>query len=230
MYFSGTLVPAAPVTSLKNKTVLLTAGPTHEPIDPVRFIGNHSTGKMGYALAESFALEGAQVVVVSGPTHQKAKHPAIRVIPVTTADQMYAQVKQLADTADIMVFAAAVADYKPKTVSAVKVKKSDETLTLELVKNVDIAKTIGQTKKEGQFTVGFALETDNELANARAKLKTKNLDMIVLNSLQDAGAGFKHDTNKITIIESDKITTFDLKPKTQVAADIVNLIAERIHV
>lgn len=230
MYFSGTLVPAAPVTSLKNKTVLLTAGPTHEPIDPVRFIGNHSTGKMGYALAEAFAREGAQVVVVSGPTHQKAKHPAIRVIPVTTADQMYAQVKQLADTADIMVFAAAVADYKPKTVSAVKVKKSDETLTLELVKNVDIAKTIGQTKKEGQFTVGFALETDNELANARAKLKTKKLDMIVLNSLQDAGAGFKHDTNKITIIESDKITTFDLKPKTQVAADIVNLIAERIHV
>ena len=218
------------MTSLKNKTVLLTAGPTYEPIDPVRFIGNHSTGKMGYALAEGFAREGAQVIVVSGPTHQKAHHPAIQVIPVTTADEMYVQVKELANAADILVFAAAVADYKPKTISSEKLKKSEETLTLELVKNVDIAKPMGQQKKPGQFTVGFALETNNELENARAKLKTKNLDMIVLNSLQDAGAGFKHDTNKITIIEKDKITTFDLKPKNQVAADIVTFISERIHV
>ena len=218
------------MTSLKDKSILLTAGPTYEPIDPVRFIGNHSTGKMGYALADAFARAGAQVVVVSGPTHQKPHHPSIRVIPVTTADQMFAQVKQLADTADIMVFAAAVADYKPKHISEVKVKKSDDFLTLELVKNVDIAKTISQAKKPGQFTVGFALETNNELENARAKLQTKNLDMIVLNSLQDAGAGFKHDTNKISIIESDKITIFDLKPKTQVAADIVTFISEKIHV
>ncbi|GEO03534.1 hypothetical protein AAE02nite_11980 [Adhaeribacter aerolatus] len=229
MYSSSTSALPTPA-SLKNKKVLLTAGPTYEPIDPVRFIGNHSTGKMGYALAEAFARAGAEVILVSGPTNQKTEHPAIQVIPVTTADQMYAQVKQHADTANILVFAAAVADYKPKTVSEIKVKKSDETLTLELVKNVDIAKTIGQTKKAGQFTVGFALETDNELENARAKLQTKNLDMIVLNSLQDAGAGFKHDTNKITIIEKDKITIFDLKPKTQVAADIVTFISERIHV
>ncbi|WP_190277520.1 bifunctional phosphopantothenoylcysteine decarboxylase/phosphopantothenate--cysteine ligase CoaBC [Adhaeribacter rhizoryzae] len=229
MYSSSTSALPTPA-SLKNKKILLTAGPTYEPIDPVRFIGNHSTGKMGYALAEAFARAGGQVILVSGPTTQKAEHPAIQVIPVTTADQMYAQVKQHADDADILVFAAAVADYKPKEVSTVKVKKKEETLTLELVKNVDIAKTIGQTKKPGQFTVGFALETDNEVENARAKLQTKNLDLIVLNSLQDVGAGFKHDTNKITIIQKDKITIFDLKPKTQVAADIVNFISERIHV
>ena len=229
MYSSSISALPTPV-SLKNKKVLLTAGPTYEPIDPVRFIGNHSTGKMGYALAEAFARAGADVILVSGPTNQKTENPAIQVIPVTTADQMYAQVKQHAQMADILVFAAAVADYKPKTISEVKVKKSSETLTLELVKNVDIAKTIGQNKKPEQFTVGFALETDNELENARAKLQTKNLDMIVLNSLQDAGAGFKHDTNKITIIEKDNITIFDLKPKTQVAADIVTFISERIYV
>lgn len=229
MYSSSTSALPTPV-SLKNKKVLLTAGPTYEPIDPVRFIGNHSTGKMGYALAEAFAQAGAEVIIVSGPTNQKAEHSNIQVISVTTADQMYAQVKQRADEADILVFAAAVADYKPKEVSGVKVKKKEETLLLELIKNVDIAKTISQHKKENQFTVGFALETDNELENARAKLQTKNLDMIVLNSLQDAGAGFKHDTNKITIIEKDKITIFDLKPKTQVAADIVTFISERIHV
>lgn len=216
--------------SLKNKKVLLTAGPTYEPLDPVRFIGNHSTGKMGYALAEAFARAGAEIVLISGPTTQKAESAAIKVILVTTADQMFAQVKQHAPTADILVFAAAVADYKPKVVSAVKVKKSEETLLLELVRNVDIAKTIGQSKKPGQFTVGFALETDNELENARNKLQTKNLDMIVLNSLQDAGAGFRHDTNKITIVEKDKITNFQLKPKTQVATDIVTFISSRIHV
>lgn len=216
--------------SFKNKLVLITAGPTYEPIDPVRFIGNHSTGKMGYALAEAFAAKEAQVILVSGPTHQQAQHPAIQVIPVTTADEMYAQVKERAIAADIIVFAAAVADYKPRNVSDVKVKKSAETLTLELIKNIDIARSIGQTKCAGQFTVGFALETDNELANAQAKLETKNLDMIVLNSLRDAGAGFKHDTNKITIVEKNKITIFDLKPKTQVAADIVTFIAQKVHV
>ncbi len=214
----------------KNKTVLITAGPTYEPLDPVRFIGNHSTGKMGFAIAEAFAGQGARVLLVSGPTQLTASGPAIQVYRVTTADEMYAQVKQLVDEAHILVFAAAVADYKPREVSPVKVKKQAETLTLELVKNIDIARTIGQGKKPGQFSVGFALETDNEEVNARAKLQTKNLDMIVLNSLQDAGAGFKHDTNKITIIEKDKITIFDLKPKTQVAADIVTFISERIHV
>ena len=216
------------MTSLNNKTVLLTAGPTYEPIDPVRFIGNHSTGKMGYALAECFAQAGARVFLVSGPTRQQAHHPGIVVLPVTTADQMYAQASSLAPQADILVFAAAVADYKPKHVSALKVKKNDDTLLLELVKNVDIAKALGQEKKTGQFSVGFALETDNEVANARAKLHSKNLDLIVLNSLQDEGAGFQHDTNKISIIEPGKITPFDLKNKMEVARDIVMFIAQKI--
>jgi phosphopantothenoylcysteine decarboxylase/phosphopantothenate--cysteine ligase len=216
------------LTSLNQKTVLLTAGPTYEPIDPVRFIGNHSTGKMGYALAECFARAGARVLLVSGPTQQQARHPHIQVLPVTTADQMYDQVRIHAAAADIFVFAAAVADYKPKSVSPVKVKKKDDSLTLELVKNVDIAKAIGQGKRPHQFSVGFALETDNEMANAQAKLHSKNLDLIVLNSLQDEGAGFKHDTNKISIIETNKITTFDLKPKAEVALDIVTFIAQKI--
>jgi phosphopantothenoylcysteine decarboxylase/phosphopantothenate--cysteine ligase len=216
------------LTSLNNKTVLLTAGPTYEPIDPVRFIGNHSTGKMGYALAECFAQAGARVFLVSGPTQQQAHHPNILVLPVTTADQMYDQVSSLAPEADILVFAAAVADYKPKNVSPLKVKKKDQTLLLELVKNVDIAKEVGKGKKPGQFSVGFALETDNEMANARAKLQSKNLDLIVLNSLQDEGAGFQHDTNKISIIEPGKITSFDLKSKPEVARDIVTFIAQKI--
>jgi len=214
----------------KNKIVLITAGPTQEPLDPVRFISNHSTGKMGYALAEAFAAQGARVWLVSGPTQQKTAAPHIQIFRVTTADDMYAQVKQLAGEADVLVFAAAVADYKPKEISPVKVKKQAETITLELVKNIDIAKAIGQIKKPGQFTVGFALETDNEIANARAKLQTKNLDMIVLNSLQDAGAGFSHDTNKITIIQKEKETAFALKSKTAVAQDIVSFIAQKIHV
>lgn len=218
------------MTSFKNHTVLLTAGPTYEPIDPVRFIGNHSTGKMGYALANLFAEAGARVILVSGPTQQRVIHPAIAVHPVMTADEMFFQVKKYASQATILVYAAAVADYKPKTISETKVKKKEESLTLELIKNVDIAKTIGQTKLPGQFSVGFALETDNELENARKKLHAKNLDMIVLNSLQDAGAGFRHDTNKITIIEKDNSTAFELKLKTEVAQDIVDFIAAKLYV
>jgi phosphopantothenoylcysteine decarboxylase/phosphopantothenate--cysteine ligase len=217
------------MTSLNQKIILITAGPTYEPIDPVRFIGNHSTGKMGYSLAESFAALGAQVLLVSGPTNQQTQHPAIQLFRVTTADEMFAQVKQLAPQVHILVFAAAVADYKPKVASPVKVKKQEDMLTLELVKNIDIARTISLAKQPGQFCVGFALETDHEIENAQAKLETKNLDLIVLNSLRDAGAGFKHDTNKISIIDKDKITIFDLKPKAEVARDIVMFIAERIH-
>ncbi|WP_461488133.1 phosphopantothenoylcysteine decarboxylase domain-containing protein [Pontibacter sp. HJ8] len=209
--------------------MLLTAGPTYEPIDPVRFIGNHSTGKMGFALAECFAQHGAQVQVIAGPTHMQATHPAITVTAVTTADEMYAAVKELAPWADIWVFAAAVADYKPKVVSDRKIKKSGNALTIELVKNVDIAAALGKEKREDQFAVGFALETDNESSNAREKLQKKNLNMIVLNSLNDPGAGFKHDTNKITIIERDAATAFELKQKSQVAQDIVNLIWERLY-
>ncbi|WP_299987112.1 bifunctional phosphopantothenoylcysteine decarboxylase/phosphopantothenate--cysteine ligase CoaBC [uncultured Pontibacter sp.] len=213
----------------KGKTVVLTAGPTYEPIDPVRFIGNHSTGKMGYALAKCFASRGAQVQLVAGPTNLQAQHDAITVIPVTTADEMYAAVKQQAPAADIWVFAAAVADYKPKVVADRKIKKAGAELTIELVKNVDIAAALGKEKRQDQFAVGFALETDNEDSNAREKLQKKNLNMIVLNSLNDPGAGFKHDTNKITIIEKDTTTAFELKHKSEVAQDIVNLIWERLY-
>ncbi|WP_317164189.1 bifunctional phosphopantothenoylcysteine decarboxylase/phosphopantothenate--cysteine ligase CoaBC [Pontibacter pudoricolor] len=215
--------------SFKGKTVLLTAGPTYEAIDPVRFIGNHSTGKMGFAIAEEFAAKGADVILVSGPTNQKTNTPTITVLPVTTADEMYAAVLAHADAADIIIYAAAVADYKPKVVADKKIKKAGNELTIELVKNVDIAATVGKQKKPGQFSVGFALETDNESANAAEKLKKKNLDMIVLNSLRDEGAGFKHDTNKITIIEPGKTTAFELKHKTEVAQDLVNLVWERLH-
>ena len=215
--------------SFKGSTVLLTAGPTYEAIDPVRFIGNHSTGKMGFALAACFAARGAKVYLVSGPTNQKAEDQSITVIPVTTADEMYAAALEHADAADIIVYAAAVADYKPKVIADKKIKKAGNELTIELVKNVDIAAALGKQKKPGQFSVGFALETDNESANAAEKLKKKNLDMIVLNSLRDEGAGFKHDTNKITIIEPGKTTAFDLKQKTEVAQDIVNLVWDRLH-
>ncbi len=209
--------------------MLLTAGPTYEPIDPVRFIGNHSTGKMGFAIAECFAQQGAQVQLVTGPTTQSARHAAIQVTAITTADEMYAAVQQFADAADIWVFAAAVADYRPKAVEAKKIKKAEDALTIELVKNVDIAATLGKQKRADQFSVGFALETDNESENARAKLQKKNLDMIVLNSLQDKGAGFRHETNKVTVIEQGGATFFELKHKTEVAQDIVNLVWERLH-
>jgi phosphopantothenoylcysteine decarboxylase/phosphopantothenate--cysteine ligase len=214
---------------LSGKKVLLTAGPTYEPIDPVRFIGNHSTGKMGFALAECFAEAGADVTLISGPTQLKTTHPKIHTIPVTTADEMFAAAQGLAAEMDILVFAAAVADYKPKQVADLKIKKDAPSFTLELVKNVDIAATLGKQKRQGQFSVGFALETNNELENARQKLVKKNLDLVVLNSLQDPGAGFKHDTNKITLVEADKVTTFGLKSKTAVAQDIVKVITERLY-
>ncbi|WP_369427705.1 bifunctional phosphopantothenoylcysteine decarboxylase/phosphopantothenate--cysteine ligase CoaBC [Pontibacter harenae] len=215
--------------SFKGKKVLLTAGPTYEPIDPVRFIGNHSTGKMGYALAECFAQRGAIVQLVSGPTGLKTDNAAITVTSITTADEMYAAVKGLAPDADILVYAAAIADYKPKVVADQKIKKAGNELTIELVKNVDIAAALGKEKKAEQFAVGFALETQNESENAREKLLRKNLDMIVLNSLNDTGAGFKHDTNKITIIEENATTAFELKQKTEVAKDIVDLIWKRLY-
>lgn len=214
--------------SLSGKAVLLTAGPTYEPIDPVRFIGNHSTGKMGYALAQCFAEAGAAVYLISGPTQLQAGHPAIQVVPVMTAEEMYRAALQYAGEVDIMVFSAAVADYRPKEVSPGKIKKQEEQLTLTLVRNVDIAATLSKAKKPGQLTVGFALETDQEAENARAKLLNKNLDLIVLNSLQDPGAGFRHDTNKISILDRHQTLTFDLKPKAEVARDIVAEISRRI--
>ncbi|WP_317129700.1 phosphopantothenoylcysteine decarboxylase [Hymenobacter jejuensis] len=210
--------------------VLITAGPTYEPIDPVRFIGNHSTGKMGYALAEAFAETGAHVTLISGPTQLTVQHAAIQKVEVETADQMFAAATAAAPEADIWVFAAAVADYKPRHVAENKIKKAGDTLTLELVKNVDIAATLGRTKRPEQFSVGFALETINEEAHAREKLERKNFDLIVLNSLRDNGAGFRHDTNKVTLLEAGgQMSIFELKPKAEVARDIVRTVLARLH-
>ncbi|MCR5887018.1 phosphopantothenoylcysteine decarboxylase [Hymenobacter sp. J193] len=210
--------------------VLLTAGPTYEPLDPVRFIGNHSTGKMGYALAEAFAAAGADVTLISGPTNlPDPTHPRIRTMRVQTAAEMYAAAATEAPIADVWVFAAAVADYRPATVAPEKIKKSGDTLTLELVKNVDIAATLGKTKRPEQFSVGFALETEHEEEHALGKLRRKNFDLVVLNSLRDAGAGFQHDTNKVTLLAADgQKTIFGLKPKAAVAHDIVQAVLTRI--
>ena len=210
--------------------VLLTAGPTYEPLDPVRFLGNRSTGKMGYALAEAFAAQGADVTLVSGPTalpDPASRH--IRTVRVGTAAEMYAAVATVAAAADVWVFAAAVADYRPAQVATEKIKKTGDTLTLELVKNVDIAATLAQSKRPEQFAVGFALETTNELAHAQDKLRRKNFDLIVLNSLRDPGAGFGHDTNKVTVLDATGRTiNFELQSKADVARGLVSLIMARM--
>lgn len=209
--------------------ILLTAGPTYEPLDPVRFLGNRSTGKMGYALAEAFAAAGASVTLVSGPTALPA--PAsllVSIVRVETAQQMYEAAAEAAPRADVWVFAAAVADYRPAHVATEKIKKEGDTLTLELVKNVDIAATLGQAKRAEQFSVGFALETTNELAHAQGKLQRKNLDLVVLNSLRDAGAGFGHDTNKVTVLDrAGQVLNFELQAKLELARTLVALILTR---
>jgi phosphopantothenoylcysteine decarboxylase/phosphopantothenate--cysteine ligase len=209
--------------------VLLTAGPTYEPLDPVRFLGNRSTGKMGYALAEAFAAVGAEVTLISGPVAlPPPSSPRIQMVRVETAQHMYEAAAQAAPQADIWVFAAAVADYRPATVATDKIKKTGDTLTLELVKNVDIAATLGQTKRPEQFAVGFALETTNELAHAQDKLRRKNFDLVVLNSLRDAGAGFGHDTNKVSVLDrAGQVLNFDLQAKTELARALVQLIQAR---
>ena len=214
---------------LKGKKVLVTAGPTHEAIDPVRFIGNHSSGKMGFAIAEALANQGAEVNLVSGPTHQHTQHPHIHVKHVTTAKEMLAACSDFFDTADITVLSAAVADYKPAEEAKQKIKKKAENLTLTLTKTDDIAATLGKRKHNGQIIVGFALETENEEVNSLQKLQSKNFDLIVLNSLNDPGAGFGHDTNKVTIMDGKKKKTFDLKSKKDVAGDIVQAILDKIH-
>ena len=208
--------------------ILITAGPTHEPIDPVRFIGNHSSGKMGIAIAEVYAEKGHEVTLVLGATSLRPLNKNIQVVSATSASAMFEACTQYFQGSDVIVFAAAVADYTPKDVSETKIKKNDAKFTLTLVKTVDIAAELGKQKKVNQFIVGFALETDNELTNAQQKMKKKNFDLIVLNSLQDSGAGFQHDTNKITII--DKIgnqLNFELKPKTAVAEDIYKEVEKR---
>lgn len=215
---------------LKGKKVLVTAGPTFEAIDPVRFISNHSSGKMGYALAETLAAFGAEVNLVSGPVHLKIKDPNITVYEVASAAEMFSACAEIYPKTDIAILAAAVADYKPKRVARQKIKKNGAVMNIELEKTVDIAETLGNLKKEGQFTVGFALETENELENAREKLKRKRFDLVILNSLNDAGAGFGSDTNKIRILDTkDRIEEFELKSKKEVAKDIVDAIIRHIN-
>ncbi len=215
---------------LKGKNVLVTAGPTYEAIDPVRFIGNHSSGKMGFAIAEALAAKGAKVNLISGPTQQQTTLKNISVQHVTSAEEMYNACSSIFPTTDIAVLSAAVADYKPTVRADQKIKKKDEILTLELTKTQDIAASLGKMKHNGQIIVGFALETEEEQSNALKKLESKNFDFIVLNSLNDQGAGFGHDTNKITIIGRDhKTRTFTLKSKKEVAGDIVNAIIEKLH-
>ncbi len=211
-----------PSQPLKGKKALITAGPTFEPLDPVRYIGNHSTGKMGIALAESLAQHGAEVHLVLGPTHLRPENRSIEIISVQSAKDMYEACAKIFPQADLCIWAAAVADYRPREIATEKIKKQDDQLQIELAKTIDIAATLGREKRPGQLLVGFALETTNEETNALVKLEKKNLDFIVLNSLRDVGAGFGHDTNKIAIHGRDgsKIT-FDLKEKTAVANDIV---------
>ncbi|MBK5278748.1 MAG: bifunctional phosphopantothenoylcysteine decarboxylase/phosphopantothenate--cysteine ligase CoaBC [Bacteroidia bacterium] len=218
------------VPKLKGKKALVTAGPTHEAIDPVRFIGNNSSGKMGFAVAESLARQGAIVKLVSGPTSQVTTHPNIEVKSVISAEEMYLACQDIFPSADITVLSAAVADYRPLSKSHQKIKKSESNLMIELAKTPDIAAELGKLKKKGQFIVGFALETENELANAEKKIVSKNFDMIVLNSLNDKGAGFGIDTNKISIIDREnKVKQFSLKSKQEVADDIVNAIVEKAY-
>lgn len=213
--------------SLEGKTVLITAGPTYEAIDPVRFIGNHSSGKMGFSLAEEAAKRGAKVILISGPSSEKTNIHSIEIHRVTSAREMLEKVFQFFEKVDIAIASAAVADYAPKEVAKEKIKKNDDNLTIELIKNPDILKTMGE-KKNHQFLVGFALETQNEEENAKGKLEKKNLDMIILNSLRDKGAGFKNDTNKIKIFTKTEKTEFDLKSKDEVAKDIFNFIENQL--
>lgn len=214
---------------LKGKNALVTAGPTYEAIDPVRFIGNHSTGKMGYAIAETLANLGASVTLVSGPTNLTLQHPNIRIIRTTSASEMADVCIKTFPSANIAVLSAAVADYRPATAATQKIKKSGSAMTLELTQTQDIAATLGQSKKDNQLLVGFALETENERANAEKKLISKNFDLIVLNSLNDKGAGFASDTNKISILDKqNRFIDFPLKSKQEVARDIVNTILENL--
>lgn len=209
---------------LKGKKVLVTAGPTYEKMDPVRFIGNFSSGKMGFAIAEAFVLKGATVTLITGPTALSA-NPLINRIDVQTADEMYNAVLAAFSSADIAVMSAAVADYKPQTIASNKIKKSGDTFAVEMVKTVDILQSLGAVKKTNQVLVGFALETEHEEVNAVQKLKNKNADLIVLNSLNDEGAGFAKDTNKITIFDKEGVVfKSDVLSKTVLAGEIVKII------
>ncbi len=217
-------------TALKNKKALVTAGPTYEPLDPVRFVGNHSSGKMGFALAEALYEQGADVTVVAGPVQQTKKYKGIRIIKVNTAEEMYNACINLHPSMDIEIMAAAVADYKPAEIASEKIKKNKAEFQLNLTKTKDILATFGSEKTNGQFLVGFALETENERANALEKLKRKNADMIILNSLKDTNAGFGYDTNKVSVFFTDESAVeIQLASKKEVANKIVELIIQRTH-
>lgn len=210
------------------KRVLITAGPTAEPIDPVRYISNRSSGKMGYALAKAFAQAGAQVTLISGPTNLPTPDPTITRVNVETAKQMLDKTQEHFSENDVVIFSAAVADYTPARVADQKIKKQGNEMKLDLIKTGDIAGTLGIQKKDGQLLVGFALETENELEHAKDKLRRKNFDYIILNSLNDAGSGFAHDTNKITVIDKlENVQHFPLKSKHEVAQDILNIILNK---
>jgi phosphopantothenoylcysteine decarboxylase/phosphopantothenate--cysteine ligase len=214
---------------LRGKKVLITAGPTHEAIDPVRFLGNHSSGTMGFELAKAAADLGAEVVLVSGPSNCSLENRPITLLKVISAEEMYQAVHSHYGSMDIVICAAAVADYRPKQVAVQKIKKKEDGMVLKLVKTRDILLSLGE-QKTGQFLVGFALETENGTKNAEDKLKRKNLDAIVLNSLTDPGAGFGTHTNKISFIDKNlQLKTFALKTKAAVALDIMNEIIDRIH-
>jgi len=215
---------------LLNKRVLVTAGPTHENIDPVRFIGNHSSGKMGFAIAEAFASRGADVTLVTGPVSLDTSAAGVKVIRVTSAGEMFNKCSELMEKMDIAVFNAAVSDFTPVSTSETKLKRGGDELTIRLKPTKDIAAEMGRGKLKGQLMVGFALETNNELENARQKLERKNLDLIVLNSMRDSGAGFGTDTNRITIIDKlGNAEKYELKSKTQVAADLVNRVIKMVE-
>ncbi len=214
-------------TELKGKTFLLTAGPTVEPIDPVRFISNHSSGKMGVALADTIAEKGGDVILIKGPTDVYPSHSAVNTIGINTAQELHDKSMQYFSQADVAIAAAAVSDYTPTQKVGHKIKKNEANLKLALQKTPDILNEWGKQKQDGQLLVGFALETEDAIAHARDKLAAKNLDMIVLNSLGDQGAGFGHDTNKITILDKyNNILSFELKPKKDVAKDIIAQITK----
>lgn len=215
---------------LKGKKVLITAGPTYEAIDPVRFIGNHSSGKMGFEIAKIAANLGAEVILVSGPSSQKINHSFVKRIDVVSAEDMYIACHEFYEHVDVAICAAAVADYKPANVATQKIKKKDTSLDIKLTPTKDILASLGEIKSK-QLLVGFALETNNEEENAKGKITRKNLDLIILNSLRDKGAGFATDTNKITIIDKYfNLQNFEMKSKTDVAKDILNVITKKLHV
>lgn len=229
-FFNGKLAEKKnEINRLSVKKVLVTAGPTYEPFDPVRYISNHSTGKMGYSVAEAFAQTGCEVFLVSGPTNLSVPSLVAHSYRVQTSDEMFNLSKKIFKNVDIAVFSAAVADYKPARVSSQKIKSKSKKIDINLVPTVDIAFELGKVKRD-QFTIGFALETEDETKNAKKKLVKKNLDLIVLNSLQDEGAGFGYDTNKITVIDKyNNIYKFGLKTKDEVAFDILKLVNETIQ-